>query len=142
MGFGWAFRLLMFADAFSDAPTKPFPRRAAENLAPKYHWSEGMLSLAKPRLIEILATLDTVLAAQHAAGRNHLVGESLSAADVYWACFCALLRPLPDALCPMLEIIRESYCIYDDEVDAALSPRLLEHRDFVYETYLELPVRW
>ena len=28
----------------------------------------------------------------------------------------------------------------DPEVQAALSPLLLEHRDYIYETYLELPI--
>ncbi|MEE8042027.1 MAG: hypothetical protein V3T15_04430 [Pseudomonadales bacterium] len=142
MGFGWSFRLLMFDDAFSDSPTKPLPRQVAENLAPKYHWSPGATALAKARVIEILETFDRRLAGQHALGSRHLVGEAFSAVDVHWACFCALLKPLPEELCATVEIIRQSYCIHDDEVNGALSQRLLDHRDFVYEAYLELPVRW
>jgi len=28
----------------------------------------------------------------------------------------------------------------DDTIAAAVAPSLLEHRDYIYETYLELPV--
>ena len=68
------------------------------------------------------------------------MGASLSALDIYWATFCALLAPLPPEQCPMATSFRGVYSNPDEVVQAALSPRLLAHRDFVYQTHLELPV--
>lgn len=70
-----------------------------------------------------------------------MIGERLSALDVYWACFAALLDPLPPELCPMPEWLRPFYVVGDADVRAALDPELLRHRDFIYETHLELPIR-
>lgn len=142
MGFGWCVRLTMFADAFSESPKNPLPRAVAQSLGPKYHYSDGMAKLARDRLVEILDMLDARLAARHDAGDRYLIGDQLSAVDVYWATFCALLEPLPEALCATVPVIRSSYRVHDQQVNAALSERLLQHRMFIYERHLELPVRW
>ena len=52
----------------------------------------------------------------------------------------ALLRPLEPELCPMATGFRDFYSETNPAVTAALSPRLLEHREFIYREYLELPV--
>ena len=41
----------------------------------------------------------------------------------------------------MPDWIRPFYVLDDDGVRAAMDPQLIAHRDFIYETYLELPVR-
>ena len=40
----------------------------------------------------------------------------------------------------MPDFLRQSYGSIDDTIAAAVAPSLLEHRDYIYETYLELPV--
>jgi glutathione S-transferase len=81
------------------------------------------------------------LRAQRDRGRETLVGDALSAADIAWACFAALLQPLPEALCPMSAGMRASYTARHPRILEALDPILLEHRDRVYERALELPVQ-
>ena len=51
-----------------------------------------------------------------------------------------MVDPLPPHLCPMDENLRASYTLADPQLLAAVDPLLLEHRDFIYEEYLELPL--
>ena len=74
------------------------------------------------------------------AGREYLVGEGLSAVDLYWATFCAIVRPLPPEVCPMPGFLRAGYAGTTPAVDAVLDPALLAHRDLVYERHLSLPM--
>jgi hypothetical protein len=40
----------------------------------------------------------------------------------------------------MTPAFRERYICTDPQVTAAMDPKLLAHRDFIYHEYLELPV--
>ncbi len=57
-----------------------------------------------------------------------------------WAAFAALIKPLPEELCPLPTGLRAGFTNDDPAIDAALSPLLMEHRDFIYRQYLELPL--
>jgi glutathione S-transferase len=144
MGLGWAYRVLMVEVGHGNENDSPvgFPNAVVEMLAHKYGWSEGMAAVAKPRVIEILDDLDRQLARQQELGRQFLIGERLSAVDIYWAAFCAILNPLPDDQCPMIDFIRTAYTCRDEEIIESLSERLLQHRDDIYTNHLELPVSW
>jgi len=82
----------------------------------------------------------TAIARPKANGSKFLIGDRLSALDIYWAAFAALVQPLPPELCPMATAFRDHYAGMDAGVLAATSPLLLEHRDFIYREYLELPI--
>jgi hypothetical protein len=60
--------------------------------------------------------------------------------DIYWATFAALIKPLPPELCPIPEQLRAFFTNTDPVVAAAATPGLLEHRDFIYREYLQLPM--
>ena len=68
------------------------------------------------------------------------IGDRLSALDIHWAAFAALARPLPPEHCAMPDGLRQQYTVQDPVVAEALTPILLEHRDFVYSEFLELPL--
>ena len=65
----------------------------------------------------------------------------LSAVDVWWAAFAALVEPLPEELCPMNPGLRATYTVPDGPLRDALDPALIAHRDRIYAEHLELPVR-
>ena len=44
-------------------------------------------------------------------------------------------------MCPMPAPLRSSYEVTDPGIRDAIDPILLEHRDRIYERFLELPVR-
>jgi glutathione S-transferase len=137
-GLGWNRRHLMVRDAYEGR--SGIPREVARYLAERYGYGEAAARRAPGRVAAILRLLSAQLCAQREKGRSFLVGDSLSALDLYWAAFAALLEPLPEADCAMPEWLRASYTAGDPEVRAALDPALLEHRDRIYREYLPLPI--
>lgn len=140
-GFGWSRRLMMLDRML---PRDGDPLRGEgplQTLGRRYGYSREAAAQAPPRVAAILRALSAVLRDQYVAGRPFFIGDALSALDIYWAVFAALLEPLPAELCPMPDYLRPFYILDDREVRAAADPLLLEHRDRVYREYLELPVR-
>lgn len=136
-GLGWTRRLMTLQQAIEAAGGAP-PEEIAR-LAARYGYSPEAAAAAPARVTALLDLFARLLARQRAAGSRFLFGERLSALDIYWATFAALLEPLPEELCPMPRSIRRAYTL-EGELRAALDPALLEHRDFIYREYLELPV--
>ena len=109
-------------------------------LGARYGYSRAAAAAAPDRSAAILRLLASHLHRQRDCGRRFFLGESLSALDVYWATFAALVRPFPAEICPMPDFLRAQYQATSPVITAALDPILLEHRDFVYEEFLELPL--
>ena len=141
-GLGWLKRVLTVHGRLRQAEAGADARKFFEFMGGKYGYTEIIAAAAPARIASILSVLDAQLAAQVRAGRQFLVGDSLSAVDIHWAVHCAFLNPLPPELCPMATAFRhpEIYGNADPQIAAALSPALLTHRDFIYQHYLELPV--
>lgn len=140
-GFGWARRLMLFGPIMA-LPEDP-PNAAREMIAPmalRYGWTPEAAEAAPARAAAILALFGRQLETQRAAGRRYLVGDALSAVDIYWAAFAALIEPLPEDVCNMPRHLRAGYGQRHPALDAALDPALLEHRDFMYSEHLELPI--
>jgi glutathione S-transferase len=144
-GLGWNRRLQLIAPMLSmpEAATDP-ALAGSRRLGHEYGWSMEATRRANDRIVSILRLLADQLAEQEAAGRAYLIGDRLSALDLYWATFAAMLRPLPHALCPMPEMIRAAYGGTTPEIDAvlttAIGEALLAHRDRIYERHLPLPL--
>jgi hypothetical protein len=117
-------------------------RAASAFLGEKYGYSEENVARASSRIVKILEVVDAQLAAQHARGSRYLVGGQLSALDIYWATTCGFLNPMPEDRCPMWTEFRQPhlYGSVNDEIDHALTAELRAHRDFIYETQLQLPI--
>ena len=136
-GLGWSRRLMMLHPILAAAGNAaPAPLR---RLADKYGYDAAAAEAAPWRVVAILRTLAAQLDRQRLAGRPFLVGTHLTALDVYWATFAAMLEPLPEEQCPMPAGLRALYAATGPVRDA-LDPALLAHRDFVYREYLQLPV--
>jgi len=136
LGLGWCRRLMLVHALLRAAPELPIAR----HLAGRYGYDPALAEEAPARVAAILRAFAAQLARQRALGRRYLVGEALSALDVWWAAFAAMIDPLPAALCPMGPDTRAAYAVRDPTVLAAVDPELLAHRDFVYREHLELPV--
>lgn len=139
-GFGWSKRLTMIHGTVTNPKTDEATRTSRLQFGKKYGYSPEAAEAAPARMIEILRFLDARLAQQRAKGSKFFIGDQLSALDIYWAAFAALVQPLPQELCPMATGFRAFYTETNPQVRAAVSPLLLEHRDFVYREYLELPI--
>jgi glutathione S-transferase len=137
-GLCWTRRLQLVHAGLNDQGG--FPPRAAKYLAKKYGHSAEAGAAADAKVIEMLDGLAAQLRAQHAAGSDYLVGDALTAADVYAATAMGLFKPLPADVCAMLPDTRAALETLDASTAAALDPRLLAHRDMMYSRHLSLPL--
>ena len=144
-GLGWSRRLMLLHTTISlpesvlpaDHPT----RLQVKRLGGKYGYGPEAVKAAPARVAAILRLMSDQLAEQHRRGRPFLVGDRLSALDIHWAAFAALISPLPEPLCAMPGGLRSVYEVTDPALRSACSPELFAHRDRVYREHLELPVR-
>jgi glutathione S-transferase len=140
LGFGWCRRLMIFHALFSQVPISDPSVAGIARMARKYGYEASSADRTRARCLGILRMLAARLEAQRRAGSPFLVGDRLSAADLYWATFAAMIEPLPPELCPMPDYVRQAYHATDPELRAAAGALLLPHRDRIYRDFLELPV--
>jgi glutathione S-transferase len=134
-GFGWCRRLLMFEPMMRS----PDPGAMMNELAGKYGYTEAAAGQASKRCLEIMDGLAVQLHQQHKLGSQYLVGDAVSAVDIYWAVFSSLLEPLPQILNPMPRGMRALYTAPPGIVEH-MDTVLLDHRDMMYQHHLSLPL--
>lgn len=139
-GFGWSRRLMMLHTTLSNPNAPAAAKSGAGFLGRKYGYSPAPAQTAPQRVAEILRELNRQLESQRKSGSRFFIGNRLSALDIYWAAFAALIEPLAEELCKMSPGFRRMYTCTDPAVTAAISSELMAHRDFVYHQFLELPV--
>jgi glutathione S-transferase len=139
-GFGWSRRLMLIHTAMSDPNAPEEARKGMLEFGSKYGYSPDAAASAPANAARILRALNGRLESQRSQGSRYLVGDQLSALDIYWAVFAALIEPLPENLCPMPAEFRRRYFCDDPVVRGASTPQLLAHRDFIYHEHLQLPI--
>jgi glutathione S-transferase len=139
-GFGWSKRLMLIHPTLTDPNAREQSRAFSTYMGNKYGYNAAEAEAAPARCAEILRLLGTKLEQQRAQGSRFFIGDQLSALDIYWAAFAALIQPLPHELCPMPQPFRKSYTNTNPVIQAAVTPLLMEHRDFIYRQYLKLPI--
>jgi glutathione S-transferase len=139
-GFGWSRRLMLIHSSVTDPNATDEARKGMLAFGAKYGYSPAAAAAASARVAQIVRALGERLAAQRSRGSRFVVGDRLSALDIYWAVFAAMIEPLPENLCAMPAEVRRRYYCDDPAVRADTTPQLLAHRDFIYHEYLELPV--
>ncbi|KZZ45080.1 hypothetical protein A3759_10755 [Thalassolituus sp. HI0120] len=117
-----------------------YPEFIAKYLGNKYGYDESHSSRYVSQVCVQLQQLSQQLLQQSQVGSRFLVGEQLSAADIYCACVMAFFKPLEHELCAMSPVIREVFESLSEAEQKALNPILIHHRDFIYQNYLELPL--
>jgi len=135
-GFGWNRRMHMLAPMMA----LPEPPDMVLRLAAKYGWSDAAFAASTTRLADISACLDEQMKQQAAQGREYLVGDSVTAADIYWANFAGMVKPLAERDNPMPAYMRDTYQAKDEATLACITPRLEALRDRVYERHIRLPL--
>ena len=138
-GFGWNRRLIMLNAMWgSQAPSEAEPHEL--EYTRQYGLSPEAAARAPGRAADILGALAAQLHAQKARGSDYLVGDRLSAADLYWACFSQLTGPLPKDVNPIPDYVWSLYSTMPEAVELALDPILFEHRNRIYERHIGLPL--
>jgi glutathione S-transferase len=139
LGFGWCRRNDGVGLSIEKAPPGPL-REFALGFGRKYGYRAEEGALYRRRVRDVLALFTDLARAQRARGSRFLLGDALTALDLYAATFMALLEPLPAAQCPMDEGMRAFYALRDPAQRVSGDEILLEHRDAIYRDFLELPV--
>lgn len=135
-GFGWQRRLSMIApmlgmDSVSDQ---------VQGFAARYGFSPDALEKSMVEFVSISRFLDHTLGAQEQGGSPFFIGDAVTAVDFYWACFAGMVSPLPREVNPMPGWAWNIYQAKEPEVVECMTPRLLAHRDMMYQQYIALPL--
>ncbi len=139
-GYAWSKRLMMVHSMLTNPDVDDGTKAFWAGFGNKYGYSPEAAEAAPERMAAIVGSLASQLEQQKTGGSRFFIGNQLSALDIYWATFAALVQPLPEDQCPMATAFRSFYVTTEPVVVAALTPALLEHRDFIYQEYLELPI--
>lgn len=113
-------------------------------LGRKYGYSEEASRVAPRKMGEIIKLIDTRLAAQEASGSTYLVGDAISAVDIYWATISMLVIPAPPEIMTRTKQNQGMLAMFEmiskvPEVAQTVSPRLEKHRDYILHRYCETP---
>ena len=91
-GFGWCRRLMLFRKVMGDANEPPEALRPLlGRMLRQYGYNREAARAAPARVAGILRLFAARLRAQREAGRHFLLGDRLSALDIYWAAFAGLV---------------------------------------------------
>ncbi len=138
LGIGWCRRIQMIGPALG----APQPPEFAVILGEKYRYCRKDEQSASARIVDILGIFTTQLEDQRARGLSFLVGDRLSAVDIYFTAMMNLVAPLPRAQCPMPDAFRPSFTATDPEIVKALSPVVLEHRQRIFDACFRNPMEF
>jgi glutathione S-transferase len=139
-GFAWNLRLRMMHMAeTSGANIDEHTKGLLRTLAVKYNYDPAAVEPGRNQQRQIVVLLRDRLREQQARGRDFLIGDALSALDIYWAAMAGAIDPLSEDLCPnMPPSMRAAYT--DPELAEVAGPALLAHRDRIYRDFLKLPM--
>lgn len=131
-GFGWNRRFM----SLSIAGVDKLPDNI-RSMALKYDYSDSLAAAAEQRVAEILRLFSDVLQRQKEQGSNFLVGDTVTALDLYFAIFIGIMyRPLEDEYLPIPAAMRAGYQLPSEILDSAAQPIIYTHRDRIFQQYL------
>ena len=113
-------------------------------LGRKYGYSAEASAQAPDKMAEIMRVIDAQLQVQIERGSEYLVGDAVSAADIYWATMSTAVIPAPPEIMPrtkqneglLANVAAVSQIL---QLKSALTDRLEKQRDYILTTYCETP---
>ena len=113
-------------------------------LARKYGYSEAASAAAPGKIAEVLRMIDRRLEAQAERGVPYLVGDAVTAVDVYWATFSMCVLPAPVEIMPLTRQNKGMLKFFASNgqipaIAEALTPRIAEHQRYILTTHCETP---
>src|SRR3546814_9326562 len=99
-GFGWNLRLKTTHRMLNDPNASEMAKAISPVLARRYHYDAALVDSGREQQKAIVERLREQPAAQQARGRNYMIGEALSALDIYWTAVAGSIDPLPPELFP------------------------------------------
>ena len=113
-------------------------------LGRKYGYSEEASAAAPAKIAAVISLIDRRLETQKQRGSRYLVGDALTAADVYWATMSITILPPPPEIMPLTRQNERGlkYFARNSKIPAiaeALSKRIEDHQRYILTTYCETP---
>ena len=113
-------------------------------LARKYGYSVEASSEAPNKIAEIIKLIDTKLSAQKEKGSKFLIGDSLSAVDIYWSTVSMTVLPASLKIMPKTKQNEGMLLAFEGiskipQIAEATSELIHSHRDYILKTYCETP---
>jgi len=113
-------------------------------LAQKYGYSEEASAAAPGKIAEVITLIDNRLQAQEKNGSSYLIGDSLTALDVYWATMSMTILPVPLEIMPKTQQNQGMLGFFEinskiPEIASALTERIADHQQYILTTYCETP---
>ena len=113
-------------------------------LGRKYGYSEEASKDAPRKMGEVVKLIDERLAAQEAKGSKYLVGDSISAVDIYWATISTIVIPAGPEIMTRTKQNEGMLKMFEfvsmvPEISGAVSERMEKHRDYILHKYCETP---
>ena len=137
-GLAWHARMLMLNMTYKAHGNVVF---AKNPMFQEYGFSEQAVIDATARVEQILGHLTMLIKTQREKGSIYLIGDSLSAADIYWACFSNMLEALPHEQNPMPDSLRQGWSALAAGISSYDSV-LIEQRNAIFERHLWLPMEF
>jgi hypothetical protein len=135
-GFGWHRRVMMIGRLLTEPTFGERERAIGHYLSKKYRHNTDSIEASTKHCEAIVAAF----ASLRAAGHDHLSGSTLTALDLAWAAFAALIRPLPENLCPVKPLWRDLYTWMPAGTPHETVEGLLSFRERIYRQWLVLPI--
>ncbi len=113
-------------------------------LGRKYGYNEDASAKAPDKMAEIVRVIDAHMQAQEERGSKYLVGDAISAVDIYWATMSMAVIPAPSEIMPRTKqnegmLTGFAACSQIPQLKNAVTDRLEKHRDYILTTYCETP---
>ena len=113
-------------------------------LGQKYGYSEEASSAAPKKIAEVITLIDRRLEAQEKQGSRYLVGDELTAVDIYWATMSMTVLPVPLEIMPKTKQNQGMLMFFAanseiPEIANALTERIKDHQQYILTTYCETP---
>ena len=137
-GFAWHARMLMLNMTYQAHGDVVFEKNP---MFKEYGFSEQAVADAVVRVEQILDYMAATIKTQREKDSIYLVGDSLTAADVYWACFSNMLEALPPELNPMPDSLRKGWGALATGI-SGYDPVVIEQRNTIFEKHLWLPLEF
>jgi glutathione S-transferase len=140
-GLMWSARLFTIAASIESGGERGFALPVAKYLATRYGYTPDCGAPARARAIEILGVLSRQLQSSLREGHEYYLGSELTALDIYSVAVLNTFAMLPHDQCPAHPGVRRAFEWMGKEVESAMAPELLAHRDRVLARRFQLPMQ-
>lgn len=113
-------------------------------LGRKYGYSDDASAAAPAKIAEVITLIDARLQRQSERGSPYLVGDALTAADIYWATMSMCVSATPPEIMPVTQQNKGMLKFFAANgqlptIANVLSKRIEDHQRYILTTYCETP---